>query len=350
MKIKQTPADFVVEERAAIAPGDRGDFATYLLRKQGVGTLAALRAVRRAWKVPGRDVGFGGLKDRHAVTTQWVTIPRGPRKNLEEQAFRLTYEGKSERPMSRMALEGNRFRIRVRDLSEPEARRLAERMRDAAAHGLPAYFDDQRFGSVRGGGTFAVLALLKGDAEGALRAAIATPTRADRGPVRDRKRRLAAAWGRWDEALPFLAGTPTRAAVLRLGRAPGDFVGAFSSLDREERRLMASAYQSSVWNRAVAARVTDLVPEAERIVLPGEAAPLVFAKDPRALAPFESAVLPLPAPRAQADDPAWQAALEAALASDGLSLDRLVLEKRTGLSLRPTKRPVLFRPDDLTVG
>ena len=46
MKIKQTPADFVVEEKATIAPGDRGDFALYLLRKRGVGTLEALRAIQ----------------------------------------------------------------------------------------------------------------------------------------------------------------------------------------------------------------------------------------------------------------------------------------------------------------
>jgi tRNA pseudouridine13 synthase len=350
MKVKQIPSDFVVEERATIVAGDRGEYAVYLLRKQGVGTLEALRAVRRKWKVPGRDVGFGGLKDRHAVTTQWVTIPRGPKHNLNEQAFRLTYEGKSEIPMTRMALSGNAFRIRLRDLSDDEARRVAERLKDIAAHGLPAYFDDQRFGSVRGGGSFAVLKLLQGDAEGALKAAIATATREDRGPVRNRKRHLANVWGRFEEALPSLAGTPARAAILRLIAAPGDFVGAFGALDREERRLMTSAYASAVWNRAVAARIEAVVPEAERIVLAGEVAPLVFPKQAQALDSFADAVLPLPAPNARADDPAWQSALEAALATDGLTLERLVLDRRLGLPFRATRRPVLFRPDELTVG
>ena len=100
MKVKQVPQDFVVEERARVRPTDRGPFALYLLRKEGIGTLEALRAVRRAWQVPGRAVGFGGLKDRHAVTSQWVTIPRGPRRNLEQATFRLTYEGQ---PRSRAA-------------------------------------------------------------------------------------------------------------------------------------------------------------------------------------------------------------------------------------------------------
>lgn len=349
MKVKQLPSDFVVEERARLRPTDQGPFALYLLRKEGVGTLEALRAVRRAWKVPGRAVGFGGLKDRHAVTTQWVTIPRGPRRNLEEQAFRLTYEGQCAQPMSRMLLEGNLFRLRIRDLAPAEATTLATRLADLAAHGLPAYFDDQRFGSVRGGGDFAVLLLLRGDAEGALRAAIATPSRADRGPVKKRKAAIARAWGRFEEALPAVAGTPTRPALLHLVARPGDFVGAFAVLDREEKALMASAYASAVWNRAVVARVTELVPEADRLVLPGEAGTLVFPKAPAALEAFRGAVLPLPARKARAVDPAWQAALEAALAADGLTLDALDLDPRLAITLRATQRPVLFGPDDLEV-
>lgn len=349
MKVKQVPSDFVVDERARLRAGDRGEHAVYRLRKQGVGTLEALRAVRRIWKVPARDVGFGGLKDRHAVTTQWVTIPRGPKRNLEQATFRLTYEGRSDVPMSRMLLEGNTFRIRLRDLSRDEAARVAARLADAAAHGLPAYFDDQRFGSVRGGGAFAALALVRGDAQGALRAVVATPTREDRGPVRRRKQALARAWGRWPEAAAACAGTPARAAFLRLAADPEDFVGAFAALDREERRLYASAWASAVWNRAVAARIEALVPDAERLALPGEAGSLPFPLDGRALAPFADAVLPLPSPRARADDPAWQAALDAALAADGVAAADLALDRRLGMDFRPTRRPVLFRPEDLVV-
>ena len=131
MKVKQVPGDFVVEERASIVAADRGRFAVYRLEKTGIGTLEALRAVRRAWRVPARAVGFGGLKDRHAETVQWVTIPAGPKRNLAEKAFRLTYQGKSEVPMSRMALTGNRFRLRLReDLVHPaDPTRLARPFR-----------------------------------------------------------------------------------------------------------------------------------------------------------------------------------------------------------------------------
>jgi tRNA pseudouridine13 synthase len=346
VKVKQRPRDFVVEERARLGVSDRGAHAVYLLRKTDIGTLEALRAVRRRWRVPSRALGFGGLKDRHATTVQWVTIPGGPRRNLEEKAFRLTYEGRSDVPMSRMLLEGNRFEIRLRDLSEPEARAVAAALPRLAEGGLPAYFDDQRFGSLRGGGGFAALHLLRGDAERALRAVIASPSREDRAGVRERKRAVARAWGRFEDALPGLEGSPMRAPVLHLARNPGDFVGAFALLDREERALLASAYASSVWNRAVSARVSEATPEEERVVLPGAAGPLVFPRTPGPLRAFDGAVLPLPAPNARAEDPAWQEALERALEDDGLTLDRLAPKKRLGLAFRATKRPVLFRPID----
>jgi tRNA pseudouridine13 synthase len=248
--------------------------------------------------------------------------------------------------MSRMALEGNGFRVRLRDLSAEEADTLATRWADLVESGAPAYFDDQRFGSLRGGGGFAALHLLRGDAEAALRAVIASPSREDRAPVRERKRRLAAVWGDWDAALAEVAGTPTRGALLHLRTHPRDFEGAFARLDRDEKRLFASAYASAVWNRAVVARIEALVPPDDRIVLRGAAGPLVFPKAPRALDAWREDVLPLPAPGATASDPAWQEALEAALAEDGLALDRLALAPSLAMPLRPTKRRVLFGPQE----
>lgn len=349
MKVKQSRADFVVEEKARIEVSDRGPHSVYLLKKSGIGTIEALRAIRRIWRVRSRDVGFGGLKDRHAETTQWVTIPDGPRKNLDEKAFRLTYEGKSPVPMSRMLLAGNRFDIRVRDLSEDDAKTVARRVADAADAGLPAYFDDQRFGSLRGGGGFAALHLLGGDPAAALKAVIASPSKLDRAAVRARKAALRDAWPDVGSVVPRLAGSPMRAPALHLAKNPGDFLGAFARIDRDERRILSSAYASAVWNRAVAARIAEVTNEADRVVLKGDAGPLVFPRSPEPLRPFDGDLLPMPAPGATSDDPAWQEALEKALAEDGLTLDRLVLPPALGMSFRPTKRRVLFRPEDATV-
>ena len=355
MKVKQIPDDFVVDEKSSIRATNEGRFSVYRLKKNGLGTLEALRAISRAWKVPSRALGFGGLKDRYAVTTQWVTLQNGPRKNLDNKAFRLTYEGKSDVPMSRMILEGNGFRIRLRDLSRDEADRVTARFAVVAKEGLPSYFDEQRFGSLRGGGGFAALHLLKGDPESALRAVIGCPSREDRAHVRERKRRIRAHWGEFEGLPEVLEGTPMRAPVLHFVQHPGDWLGAFAMLDREERRLFTSAYASSVWNRAVSTLLGTKIPPADRLVFEGVAGPLVFPRLPvgpsvsKSLHPLATTVMPLPAPTAKAEDPEMQTALEASLALDGLKLADMRLDKRLGMDFRPTKRDVVFRPTESSV-
>jgi tRNA pseudouridine13 synthase len=251
--------------------------------------------------------------------------------------------------MSRMVLTGNAFRIRVRDLAPNEAARLIERFEAVREHGLPAYFDEQRFGSLRGGGGFAALNLVKGDAESALRAVIACPSREDRAHVRERKRRIRAHWNDFDGLPEVLEGTPMRAPVLHLVKHPGDHLGAFATLDREERRLYASAYTSAVWNRAVAALVRTRVPPADQLVFHGVAGDLVFPRLPAPLPLLATAVLPLPAKGVSVDEPEIRDALVAALAADGVTLDALDLDPRLSMDFRPTKRAIWFRPAKTTV-
>ena len=215
MKVKQVPDDFVVDEQSSIRATNEGRFSVYRLKKSGIGTLETLRAISRVWKIPRRALGFGGLKDRHAVTTQWLTIINGPHRNLDQKAFRLTYEGLCGDPH---VAHGPRRQPVPHPPARPRAGRGRPRDRRASSRsatpGLPSYFDEQRFGSLRGGGGFAALHLLKGDPEAALRAVIASPSREDRAHVRERKRRIRAHWGEFDGLPEVLEGTPMREPVL----------------------------------------------------------------------------------------------------------------------------------------
>ena len=87
MKLKQQPGDFQVEELPTIEPGANGAFAFYRLEKRGWTTPDALAAVRRRWKIDLRRLSYGGLKDRHAHTLQYLTILHGPKRNLPHQAI-----------------------------------------------------------------------------------------------------------------------------------------------------------------------------------------------------------------------------------------------------------------------
>src|SRR5438552_326810 len=100
MKLKQQPDDFRVEELSDAAFGDAGELALYRLDKTGWTTPDALNVVRRRWQLDWRRVGFGGLKDRHAVTSQHFTVYRGPRRNLSHERITVTYLGQRPEPFS----------------------------------------------------------------------------------------------------------------------------------------------------------------------------------------------------------------------------------------------------------
>ena len=71
MKLKSLPEDFEVEELSDF-PLERGQFAVYLLTKRSLGTPEAITAISERWNIPRRVIGYGGLKDKHAVTRQIV--------------------------------------------------------------------------------------------------------------------------------------------------------------------------------------------------------------------------------------------------------------------------------------
>src|SRR5437879_1710787 len=97
MKLKQQPADFQVEELTDVVSGERGDFSFYRLEKQTWTTLDAISAVRRRWHLGRSDVSYGGLKDRHAKTVQYLTIFNGPQRDLQHHTVTLKYLGQVER-------------------------------------------------------------------------------------------------------------------------------------------------------------------------------------------------------------------------------------------------------------
>ena len=99
MKLKQLPDDFYVEERTDVTPAERGPFALYRLEKRGWTTPDALAALRRRWEMEPRRLSYGGLKDRHAHTVQYLTILHGPRRGLHHHDITVTLSRHYRRPL-----------------------------------------------------------------------------------------------------------------------------------------------------------------------------------------------------------------------------------------------------------
>lgn len=148
--LRSTPEDFVVDEILGFAASGEGPHALLRVRKRGANTEWVARELARAVGCKPFEVGFAGLKDRNAVTTQAFTVPRGKRAAEEfigmgGEGYEVLESAAHQRKLPRGALQGNRFEITVRQLSV-DAGALAARLGQAATQGVPNYFGPQRFG------------------------------------------------------------------------------------------------------------------------------------------------------------------------------------------------------------
>lgn len=149
-KLRQQPEDFQVEELLSFEPSGSGEHALIKVRKRGENTLWVTRQLARVAGVPSRDVGYAGLKDRHAVTTQWFTV--GLAGKLEpdwgacvSDSLEILEVVRHNRKLRSGAVVENRFSIHIREL-KGSREALGERLDCVAAAGVPNYFGEQRFG------------------------------------------------------------------------------------------------------------------------------------------------------------------------------------------------------------
>jgi len=148
--IRSTPEDFQVDEILGFEPDGEGIHAFLKIRKKNANTEWVAKQLARYAGVRQVDVGYVGLKDRRAVTTQWFSVDLAGR---EAPDWRLLTEGGIEfieithhrRKLKRGALQGNRFKIVVREVSG-DLDLFEARLSQVANGGVPNYFGEQRFG------------------------------------------------------------------------------------------------------------------------------------------------------------------------------------------------------------
>ncbi len=146
-RLRQQPEDFEVEEIPAYEPCGSGEHLYLWIEKRGVASDGLLRHLSQQLRIPVAAIGMAGLKDRHAVTRQWLSVPAECVERLaaiDSEAIRLLEVRRHRNKLKPGHLRGNRFRILVREADrrvpiEP----LLERLRRL---GVPNYYGPQRFG------------------------------------------------------------------------------------------------------------------------------------------------------------------------------------------------------------
>lgn len=163
--IKQQPEDFEVEEVPAYEPSGQGDHLYLWIEKRGLGADYFARQLAQRLGIPRAEIGMAGLKDRHAVTRQWVSVPAAVADRvgqLDGDDIRVLNVSRHVNKLKPGHLHGNRFRILIRDADPRSAETVPPLLARLDSQGLANYYGSQRFG--RGGETAAMgFALLQGE-------------------------------------------------------------------------------------------------------------------------------------------------------------------------------------------
>ncbi|MDR3637568.1 MAG: tRNA pseudouridine(13) synthase TruD [Isosphaeraceae bacterium] len=350
MKLKRLPEDFQVEELPLVSGGERGRYILYRLTKSGLGTLEAIEAITRRWNLAGRQVSYGGLKDRHARTTQYLTILDGPQRTLRETSFELVPSGRVERPYGPDQFRGNRFAVTLRDLSPDQAGKAERAVAELPRDGLPNYFDDQRFGSVGFSGGFIAQAWLTGAYERALKLALAEPNPSDRPGTKAEKAVIGEFWGQWPEAKARLERSHARSIVTYLVDHPLDFRGAFARVRRELRSLYFSAFQSHIWNLILGRWIEQTTRPEQRIAIDFKVATLPIHRglDTAQAELLANTRIPLPSSRNAIPDGPLGTIIGDVLGEIGLAREALRVKYLKDVFFSKGQRPALFFAEHLS--
>ena len=144
-KIKKLPEDFIVKEINNIEIKDEGKYQYWILKKRNYTTTKALQTISKALNIPIKWIGFAGNKDKKAITEQLISIKGITKKrieNLKLQDIKLIYVGRGDKPITVGYLQGNKFKITVRNLTEKEVLALKKLPKKII---MPNSFGKQRF-------------------------------------------------------------------------------------------------------------------------------------------------------------------------------------------------------------
>ncbi len=167
---KAQPKDFVVNEILPLEFTDEGEHLWLHIQKLGMNTAYLAKLLSEWAEIPLRDVGYSGLKDRHALTTQWFSL-RIPKKQLptsefapidikDNESVTILAQHWHNKKLNRGAHRANQFILTLRDIqfgsfeaetSAPEQlssvkQMVEEHLQTMSKNGVPNYFGPQRFG------------------------------------------------------------------------------------------------------------------------------------------------------------------------------------------------------------
>ena len=258
--IKEKPADFAVEELPLYSPSGEGGHTFFEIRKVGLSTFQAVRAISQALRVTANRISYAGLKDAQAVTCQVLSVDGVAPEvvmAVEVPNIRIMWAERHDNKLRIGHLRGNRFTLRIRGIDESLVERCRAILDVLGQRGVPNRYGPQRFGQ-RGDSDLLGREVVRRDASAFVQRFLGGPHPNESATVQEARAAFEA--GRWAEALALFpySMSDERRALQILIQSGGDDRRVLAGVPRRLRTFLVSAYQSKLFNRVLDARLHTL--------------------------------------------------------------------------------------------
>jgi tRNA pseudouridine13 synthase len=301
--LKLLPQDFIVEEISRdgavhtvelgnLEPAQETEGGTYYvdLVKVGISSIDARVRLSDLLGIDGKDIGYTGIKDRFALTSQLISI-RGLADSeklldIHDDNFFLKNLHRGKGILVNGALRGNQFTITVRaekPISAVQQKEMAERLREIELQGFWNFFYFQRFGTPRLMSHVLGRLIIKGRYEETIKQCCIRTSPYEPPYINAIREEIAKHWGDWNAIMALISPFPAyfddeRTFMYHLAEHPTDFLGALRSLP-DQVRLWIYAYACHLFNR----KLSELI-EKKEIPL---TLPFITSHDPNDWKPYK---------------------------------------------------------------
>ena len=347
MKLRQKPEDFIVEEINDFEISrHQGSYKLYLLEKRGIETFFLLSYLSKNNNIPLNELGIAGMKDKHAKTRQYMTVPSKYNiKTLNEQNMKISFLGYVSKKLNLGDLKGNKFEITVRDLSGRDIEGIEAKAKSLESFGVPNYFDSQRFGSVINHNFIARYAIKK-NYEQAVKIYLTQFTRHEKQSIKQEKRLIEKNWESLRE-LKVNSGSLRR--IVGELKKTNNWLGAYKKIPFSLREMFNSAYQSYIWNECIKELMREKLPKSKIFKVKYNAGTLLFYKELNEteysrLGKSFKTVCPEIKPSIAEKKALWKV-----LGREGISTDDFNIKNETGNFFAASEREVILKPSQLKI-
>jgi len=263
--IRESNEDFIVDEVPLTLPSGEGQNTWIHIEKNGKNTLDVVLDIARNLHISRKRMGFAGMKDRSAITRQWICVSnfnKDDLPNLEDFLYNVKVLDvqQNQKKIRIGQLRGNMFKLNIRNTNNPdEDVEIARSVLDSLeVTGVPNYYGFQRFGEIRSNTHLVGKALVEGNVKKAVDTYIGNPNPNEFNDIQ--QARLLYDEGKLEESYELMPKS-MRYEKYMLNELihskkkheldETDYIKAIETLPKPLKRMFVNAYESYLFNKII---------------------------------------------------------------------------------------------------